>query len=136
MILEHINDIAAICAGHGIQTAVISPGSRSAALTLAFARHPELETKVIPDERAAAFVALGIAQQQQKPVALICTSGSAALNYAPAIAEAYFQEIPLSWPAKGGPSGSWILKMTAHGLYRMHKSRLVILNKVSWAKPP
>lgn len=95
MILEHINDIAAICAGHGIKTAIISPGSRSAPLTLAFARHPDLETKVVADERSAAFIALGIAQQQQKPVALICTSGSAAFNYAPAVAEAYFQEIPL-----------------------------------------
>ncbi len=95
MILDHINDIAAVCAGHGIKTAVISPGSRSAALTLAFVRHPDLDTKVIPDERSAAFVAMGMAQQQQKPVALICTSGSAAFNYAPAVAEAFFQEIPL-----------------------------------------
>ena len=95
MILEHINDIAAICAGHHIDMAVISPGSRSAPLTLAFARHPDIRTKVVADERAAAFIALGIAQQQQKPVALICTSGSAAFNYAPAIAEAYFQQIPL-----------------------------------------
>ncbi|GAB5527097.1 MAG: 2-succinyl-5-enolpyruvyl-6-hydroxy-3-cyclohexene-1-carboxylic-acid synthase [Roseivirga sp.] len=95
MILDHINDIAAICAGHGIKTAIISPGSRSAALTLAFVRHPDLKTKVIPDERSAAFIALGMAQQQQRPVALICTSGSAAFNYAPAVAEAFFQEIPL-----------------------------------------
>ena len=95
MILDHINDIAAICAGQGIQTAIISPGSRSAPLTLAFARHPAIETKVIADERAAAFIALGMAQQQKKPVALICTSGSAAFNYAPAVAEAYFQEVPL-----------------------------------------
>ena len=95
MILDHINDIAAICAGHGIKTAIISPGSRSAALTLAFVRHPDLETRIISDERSAAFVAMGIAQQQQSPVALVCTSGSAAFNYAPAVAEAYFQEIPL-----------------------------------------
>jgi len=95
LILDHINDIAAICAGHGIKTAIISPGSRSAALTLAFVRHPDLETRIISDERSAAFVAMGIAQQQQRPVALVCTSGSAAFNYAPAVAEAYFQEIPL-----------------------------------------
>lgn len=95
MILDHINDIAAVCAGHGIKTAVISPGSRSAALTLAFVRHPDLDTKVISDERSAAFIAMGMAQEQQKPVALICTSGSAAFNYAPAVAEAFFQEIPL-----------------------------------------
>ncbi len=95
MILQHINDIASICAGHGVKTAVISPGSRSAPLTLAFSRHPEIECKVIPDERSAAFIGAGIAQQQRTPVALICTSGSAAYNYAPAIAEAFYQEIPL-----------------------------------------
>lgn len=95
MILNHINDIAAVCAGHSIQTAVISPGSRSAPLTLAFNGHPSIDVKVIADERSAAFIALGIAQQQKKPVVLICTSGSAVYNYAPAVAEAYYQEIPL-----------------------------------------
>lgn len=95
MILDHVNDIAAICAGHGVKTAIISPGSRSAPLTLAFARHPDIETKVISDERSAAFIALGMAQVQQKPIVLICTSGSAAYNYAPAVAEAFFQQIPL-----------------------------------------
>jgi 2-succinyl-5-enolpyruvyl-6-hydroxy-3-cyclohexene-1-carboxylate synthase len=95
LILQHIYDIASVCAGHGIDTAIISPGSRSAALTLAFVRHPEISTKVIPDERSAAFIAIGIAQQKKKTVALICTSGSAAYNYAPAIAEAYYQGIPL-----------------------------------------
>jgi 2-succinyl-5-enolpyruvyl-6-hydroxy-3-cyclohexene-1-carboxylate synthase len=95
LILEQINDIASICSGHGVKTAIISPGSRSAPLTLAFSRHPEIDCKVISDERSAAFIALGIAQQQKLPVVLICTSGSAALNYAPAIAEAYYQEIPL-----------------------------------------
>ncbi|OEK01481.1 2-succinyl-5-enolpyruvyl-6-hydroxy-3-cyclohexene-1-carboxylic-acid synthase [Roseivirga sp. 4D4] len=95
MILEHINDIVSVCAGHGVQTAIISPGSRSAPLTLAFNAHPAIEVKIIGDERSAAFIATGIAQQQKKPVVLVCTSGSAVLNYAPAIAEAYYQEIPL-----------------------------------------
>lgn len=95
MILNHINDIAVVCAGHGIKTAIISPGSRSAPLTLAFNEHPSIDVKVIADERSAAFIAIGIAQQQKKPVALICTSGSAVYNYAPAVAEAYYQEVPL-----------------------------------------
>ena len=95
MILPHINEIASLCAAHGIQQAVVSPGSRSAAISLAFENHPEIEVKVIADERSAAFIAMGIAQQQQKAVALICTSGSAVYNYAPAVAEAYYQEIPL-----------------------------------------
>ena len=95
MILQSINNIAEICARKGVKNAIISPGSRSATLTLAFARHPDIKTKVIPDERAAGFIGLGMAQYSQQTVALICTSGSAAYNFAPAVVEAYFQEIPL-----------------------------------------
>lgn len=87
--------IAAICAAHGVEHVVICPGSRSAPLTLAFARSGKFTCLPIVDERSAAFVALGIAQQTQKTVALICTSGSATLNFAPAISEAYYQGIPL-----------------------------------------
>ncbi|MHA7129052.1 2-succinyl-5-enolpyruvyl-6-hydroxy-3-cyclohexene-1-carboxylic-acid synthase [Algoriphagus namhaensis] len=95
MILETISHLVAICADHGITHAILSPGSRCAPLTLAFARHPKIHTRTISDERSAAFIAMGMAQQLQKPVVLVCTSGSAALNYYPAIAEAYFQQIPL-----------------------------------------
>ena len=95
MILQPILDLVAICAAQGIRQVVLSPGSRCAPLTLAFARHPEMEVRTIADERAAAFIALGMAQQLKKPVVLVCTSGSAALNYYPAVAEAFFQQIPL-----------------------------------------
>ncbi len=90
-----INNIAEICYQQGIQKAIISPGSRNAPLTLAFVRHPKIQCFSISDERSAAFIGIGMAQAAQKTVALICTSGSAALNYAPAVAEAFFQEIPL-----------------------------------------
>ena len=95
MILQPILDLVAICAAQGIRQVVLSPGSRCAPLTLAFARHPEMEVRTIADERAAAFIALGLAQQLKEPVVLVCTSGSAALNYYPAVAEAFFQQIPL-----------------------------------------
>ncbi|MDN3670098.1 2-succinyl-5-enolpyruvyl-6-hydroxy-3-cyclohexene-1-carboxylic-acid synthase [Echinicola jeungdonensis] len=95
MTLQPIIDLAAICAKKGIKNAILSPGSRCAPITLAFARHPEMHCRTISDERSAAFIALGMAQQLKKPVVLVCTSGTAALNYAPAIAEAYFQQIPL-----------------------------------------
>ncbi|MEY3564718.1 MAG: hypothetical protein RJA23_888 [Bacteroidota bacterium] len=95
MILQPILDLVAICAAQGIRQVVLSPGSRCAPLTLAFARHPEMEVRTISDERSAAFIALGMAQQLKQPVVLVCTSGSAALNYYPAIAEAFFQQIPL-----------------------------------------
>ena len=95
MILQPILDLATICAQKGIKNVILSPGSRCAPLTLAFARHPDIHCRTIADERSAAFVALGMAQQLEKPVVLVCTSGSAALNYGPAVAEAYFQQIPL-----------------------------------------
>ncbi len=84
-----------ICLSEGLREVVISPGSRNAPLTLTFAAHPGFECFSIVDERSAGFFALGMAQQTGRPVALVCTSGSALLNYAPAIAEAYYQNIPL-----------------------------------------
>jgi 2-succinyl-5-enolpyruvyl-6-hydroxy-3-cyclohexene-1-carboxylate synthase len=92
---QHIYDLVETCSRKGILYAVICPGSRSAPLTIAFANHPSIKSLVIPDERSAAFVALGIAQNTGMPVALVCTSGSAGYNFAPAIAEAFFQHIPL-----------------------------------------
>ena len=79
----------------GMQHVVCSPGSRNAPLVIAIDNHPEIETIVVPDERSAGFVALGMAQQLNAPVGVICTSGSAMLNYYPAVAEAYYQCIPL-----------------------------------------
>ncbi|MEQ9467966.1 MAG: 2-succinyl-5-enolpyruvyl-6-hydroxy-3-cyclohexene-1-carboxylic-acid synthase [Ekhidna sp.] len=84
-----------ICRQLGIMHAVMSPGSRNAPLTISFARHSEIKKWIIPDERAAGFIALGIAQERKEPVVLCCTSGTALLNYAPAIAEAYYRQIPL-----------------------------------------
>ena len=95
MVLQPIIDLASVCSLKGVKNAILSPGSRCAPITLAFARHPDILTRTIPDERSAAFIALGMAQQLEQPVVLVCTSGSAAYNYAPAIAEAYFQQVPL-----------------------------------------
>ncbi|MFN3801389.1 2-succinyl-5-enolpyruvyl-6-hydroxy-3-cyclohexene-1-carboxylic-acid synthase [Belliella pelovolcani] len=95
MVIQPIIDLVSLCAQKGIKNAILSPGSRCAPITLAFARHPEIKCRTVSDERTAAFIALGMAQQLEKPVALVCTSGSAAYNYAPAVAEAYFQQIPL-----------------------------------------
>ncbi|WP_240665757.1 2-succinyl-5-enolpyruvyl-6-hydroxy-3-cyclohexene-1-carboxylic-acid synthase [Lutibacter sp. HS1-25] len=80
---------------HNIEHVVISPGSRNAPLTIGFSNHPSIKTYSVVDERCAAFFALGMAQQLQKPVAVVCTSGSALLNYYPAIAEAFYSNIPL-----------------------------------------
>ncbi len=87
--------LAELSAMKGIRHVVISSGSRNAPLAIAFDAQTGIESLCIIDERSAAFFALGIAQQTNKPVGLICTSGSAVLNYAPAISEAFYQKIPL-----------------------------------------
>ncbi|MCO4822592.1 MAG: 2-succinyl-5-enolpyruvyl-6-hydroxy-3-cyclohexene-1-carboxylic-acid synthase [Flavobacteriaceae bacterium] len=79
----------------GIKHIVISPGSRNAPLTIGFTNQKVFTCYSIVDERCAAFFALGIAQQTQEPVAVVCTSGSALLNYYPAVAEAFYSDIPL-----------------------------------------
>lgn len=83
------------CKLKGISNIVISPGSRNAPLIIGFSEDSFFECYSIVDERCAAFFALGIAQQKQEPVALVCTSGSALLNYYPAVAEAFYSDIPL-----------------------------------------
>jgi len=90
-----VHALAGILFQKGIRNIVISPGSRSAPLTLAFARHSGFQKFVIPDERSAAYIALGMAQVLEYPVGLVCTSGTAAVNYSPAITEAYYLQIPL-----------------------------------------
>lgn len=87
--------VISACHQFAIDTVVISPGSRNAPLTIGFSNHPAIETLSVVDERCAAFFAMGIAQQKRKPVAIVCSSGSALLNYYPAIAEAFYSQIPL-----------------------------------------
>src|SRR5690606_8027198 len=84
-----------LCKAKNIKHIIISPGSRNAPLTIGFTNDPFFSCYSIVDERSAAFFALGIAQKLQQPTALVCTSGSALLNYYPAIAEAYYSDIPL-----------------------------------------
>lgn len=86
--------IIEICKAKGVHDIIISPGSRNAPLTIGFTNQSDFTCYSIADERCAGFFALGIAQQKQKPVAVVCTSGSALLNYYPALAEAFYSQIP------------------------------------------
>jgi 2-succinyl-5-enolpyruvyl-6-hydroxy-3-cyclohexene-1-carboxylate synthase len=79
----------------GVPQAVVSPGSRSTPLTMALAAHPAIEAIPVLDERSAAFFALGLAKQRQRPVGLVCTSGTAAANFFPAVIEAHEAGVPL-----------------------------------------
>ncbi|MCU0382900.1 MAG: 2-succinyl-5-enolpyruvyl-6-hydroxy-3-cyclohexene-1-carboxylic-acid synthase [Cyclobacteriaceae bacterium] len=107
MRLQAIYNIASICYESGIRDVIICPGSRCAPLTLAFTRFGKFNVRVFSDERSAAFIGLGIAQATNNPVVLICTSGSAVYNFAPAVAEAFFSGIPLLVLSADRPS-EWI----------------------------
>lgn len=82
-------------ASSGLRHVVISPGSRSTPLAVLCAEHEKIKEWIVVDERSAAYFALGIAREKQEPVAIICTSGTAAANYYPAVVEAYQARIPL-----------------------------------------
>ncbi|MEC5166851.1 2-succinyl-5-enolpyruvyl-6-hydroxy-3-cyclohexene-1-carboxylate synthase [Flavobacterium sp. PL11] len=97
--------IIEICLAKGITTIIISPGSRNAPLTIGFVNNPAFQCYSIADERSAAFFGMGIAQQTNKPVVLVCTSGSALLNYYPAFAEAFYSQIPLIVISADRPQG-------------------------------
>lgn len=87
--------IADELAARGIHLVVISPGSRSGALAIAAAGHRELDTRVVIDERSAAFHALGAARASRRPVAVLATSGTAPANFFPAVVEADMACVPL-----------------------------------------
>jgi len=92
---KHIQQLAALLLKKGITDIVISPGSRNAPMINTFTGIAEFNCRNIVDERSAAYFALGLALNKQKPVALVCSSGTATLNYTPAVAEAFYQNIPL-----------------------------------------
>lgn len=87
--------LAEMLAEHGAEWVVCSPGSRNTPLLMAMAREKRLRKAVVVDERSAGYIAIGIAQQTRRPVAVVCTSGTALLNLAPAAAEAYYAKVPL-----------------------------------------
>lgn len=107
MISDQIQQWARFCKEAGLTVFYGSPGSRSAPLVLALTRIGGFQIEMVMDERSAAFQALGYALASGKPVGIFCTSGSAVLNYGPAISEAYFQQIPLFVFTADRPS-EWI----------------------------
>ena len=114
---QPIYDIAELCARKGLKHAVLSPGSRCAPLTLAFTRHPQLECKTISDERSAGFIGLGLAQQTRQATILLCTSGTAVYNFAPAVAEAFFSKTPLIVFTADRPA-EWIAQQDGQTIFQ------------------
>jgi len=129
----HVNLFADLCANYGLRKLVISPGSRNAPLILAFHHQPEIDCYVVPDERSAAYFAIGIAQYTGQPVGLLCTSGTAALNYTPAMAEAYYQQLPLVAITADRPSewvdqldGQTINQTNIYGNFTVYQAQLPV----------
>lgn len=91
----NVNILTSLMVAHGVTTVVICPGSRNAPLAHNFASCPDMYCVAATDERSAGFYALGLALGSEHPVAVCVTSGSALLNLAPAVAEAYYREVPL-----------------------------------------
>ncbi len=87
--------LASLLKEHGVTKVFVSPGSRNAHLIGEILKCKELDVSFVVDERSSAFAALGYSLVSNKPVAVVCTSGSAPLNYAPALSEAFYRRIPL-----------------------------------------
>ncbi|MHA8081570.1 2-succinyl-5-enolpyruvyl-6-hydroxy-3-cyclohexene-1-carboxylic-acid synthase [Aquirufa regiilacus] len=103
----------------GVNEAVICPGSRNAPIMLALVRHGGFRCYSIADERSAGFFGLGLALKSKRPVILCCTSGSAGLNFAPAVVEAFFQEVPLIVLTADRPA-EWIGQWDGQTIYQNH----------------
>jgi 2-succinyl-5-enolpyruvyl-6-hydroxy-3-cyclohexene-1-carboxylate synthase len=112
-----IVELVDILSQMGVEEAVICPGSRNAPLMLALARHPKIHCYSISDERSAGFFGLGLVLASKKPVILCCTSGSAGLNFAPAVVEAFFQELPLLIFSADRPA-EWIGQWDGQTIYQ------------------
>ena len=93
--IESVNILTALLVAHGIRHAVVCPGSRNVPIVHNLNECPDITCYPVTDERSAGFYALGMAQALRQPVVVCVTSGSALLNVAPAVAEAYYQRLPL-----------------------------------------
>ncbi len=133
MVFSRLQIIAELCARKGIEDVIICPGSRSAPLTLAFIRNGKFRCRIIADERSAGFIALGLTQSTSKPVIVICTSGTAAYNLAPAVAEAFFQHLPLLVFTADRPA-EWLDQLDGQTIRQARLYGVHVKNFYEWPK--
>ena len=112
---ENILQLVALLKAHEVRNIVLCPGSRNTPLTHTIANHPFFTCHAVTDERSAGFFALGLSLNGGKPAAICCTSGTALLNIHPAVAEAYYQQIPLVVISADRPA-AWIGQMDGQTL--------------------
>lgn len=112
---KNILQLVALLVEHGVQNIVLCPGSRNTPLIQTLANHPAFTCYPVTDERSAGYFAIGLALNGGKPAAVCCTSGTALLNIHPAVAEAYYQQVPLVVVSADRPA-AWIGQMDGQTL--------------------
>lgn len=112
---KNVLQLAALLKEHEIRNVVLCPGSRNIPIVQTLARHPFFTCHAVTDERNAGFFAIGLALNSGKPAAICCTSGTALLNIHPAVAEAYYQQVPLVVISADRPA-AWIGQMDGQTL--------------------
>jgi len=114
---KNILQTVSLLKAYGVRHIVLTPGSRNAPVIQAFTQVKYFDCHLIVDERNAAYYALGIIQNKKEPVVVCCTSGTALLNFAPAVAEAYYQNLPLI-VISADRAGEWIGQMDGQTIYQ------------------
>lgn len=131
---ENIRQLTSLMVAHGVTEVVISPGSRNMPLAETFAHCEKLHCHAVTDERSAGFYALGLAQQKESPVAVCVTSGSALLNLASAVSEAYYQQLPLLVISADRPE-AWIGQMDGQTIPQMGSFGRLVKSSVCLNEP-
>ena len=131
---ENVNILTALLVKAGVKHAVVCPGSRNAPIVHNLNECPDIVCYPVTDERSAGFYALGMSQYLQKPVAVCVTSGTALLNLAPAVAEAYYQHIPLVVISADRPQ-AWIDQLDGQTLPQSDAFGRFVSNAVSLPEP-
>lgn len=130
-----IISLVQICKAHQIKNVVISPGSRNAPLTIAFSEDDFFSCYAIKDERSAGFFAVGLTQQSKQLSILLCTSGSAALNYGPAVSEAFYQQLPMLVLTADRPN-EWINQGIGQSMVQQNLFSNVVLKSFQLPQEP
>ena len=131
---ENVNILTSLLVAHGVSYAVVCPGSRNAPIVHNLVTCPDIDCFSVTDERSAGFYALGMAQATLSPVAVCVTSGTALLNLLPAVAEAYYQHVPLVVISADRPP-QWIDQLDGQTLPQQHALGRFVRKAVSLPEP-
>lgn len=127
---KNILQLAALLEAYGITKVVLCPGSRNVPIAHTLSNHPAFACYAMTDERSAGYFALGLALNSGKPVAVCCTSGTALLNLHPAVAEAFYQKVPLIVISADRPA-AWIGQMDGQTLPQPDVFRTLVKKSVN-----